>query len=84
MAVAVAGGYSSDWMPSLGTSICRGRGPKKTKKKKKKEKERKKENSSNRITAVIEGLGVRGTNCVVLNKLQGYILQRGNIANILQ
>ena len=30
VAVAVAGLYSSDWTPSLGTSICRGCGPKKT------------------------------------------------------
>ena len=29
MAVVQAGGYSSDWTPSLGTSICRGCGPKK-------------------------------------------------------
>ena len=28
------GSYSSDWTPSLGTSICLGCGPKKTKKKK--------------------------------------------------
>ena len=37
--LAQAGGYSSDWTPSLGTSICCGSGPrnsKKTKKKKKK------------------------------------------------
>ena len=31
VAVAEAGSYSSDWPPSLGTSICRGCGPKKTK-----------------------------------------------------
>ena len=31
--VAVAGSYSSNSTPSLGTSICRGCGPKKTKKK---------------------------------------------------
>ena len=36
VAVAVAGGYSSDLNPSLETSICHGYGPKKTKKKKKK------------------------------------------------
>ena len=30
VAVAVAGSYSSDSTPSLGTSICSGRGPKKT------------------------------------------------------
>ena len=36
VALAQAGGYSSDWTPSLGTSICRGRSAKKTKKKKKK------------------------------------------------
>ena len=28
-AVAMAGSYSSNWTPSLGTSICRERGPKK-------------------------------------------------------
>ena len=36
VAVAVPGSYSSDSTPSLGISICRGWGPKKTKKKKKK------------------------------------------------
>ena len=48
LAVAVAGSYSSDSVPSLGTSICRGCGPKKTKdqKKKKKEREKKKETTS--------------------------------------
>ena len=34
---------SSDLTPSLGTSICRGCGPKRTKDKKKKEKEKEKE-----------------------------------------
>ena len=34
VAVAVAGSCSSDWTPSLGTSICYGCGPKKKKKKK--------------------------------------------------
>ena len=29
--IAVAGSYSSDLIPSLGLSICRGCGPKKTK-----------------------------------------------------
>ena len=41
MALAKAGGYSSDWTPSLGTSMCCRSGPrngKKTKKKKKKKK----------------------------------------------
>ena len=32
VAVAVAGSYSSNWTPSLGTSICCGHGPKKDKK----------------------------------------------------
>ena len=36
-ALAQANGYSSDGTPSLGTSICRGCGPKKTKRPKKKE-----------------------------------------------
>ena len=36
VAVVWAGSYSSDLTPSLGTSICRECGPKKTKKKKKK------------------------------------------------
>ena len=36
IAVAVASGYSSNWIPSLGTSICRGFSPKETKKPKKK------------------------------------------------
>ena len=38
VALAKADGYSSNWTPSLGTSICHGSGPgnsKKTKKKKK-------------------------------------------------
>ena len=39
VAVAVAGSYSSDSTPSLGTSICPGCGPQKTKKKKKKKKQ---------------------------------------------
>ena len=33
--VAEAGSYSSDWTPSLGTSICHRYSPKKTKRKKK-------------------------------------------------
>ena len=37
IAVGVAGSYSSDLTPRLGTFICHGCGPKKTKKKKKKE-----------------------------------------------
>ena len=36
VAVAKASSYSSDWTLSLGTSICRGCGPKKQKKQKKK------------------------------------------------
>ena len=40
MAVAVAGGYSSNLTPSLGTSICHKCSPK-TKQKKKKKKEKK-------------------------------------------
>ena len=32
MALTWASSYSSDWIPSLGASICRGCGPKKTKK----------------------------------------------------
>ena len=36
MAVVWAGGYSSDYIPSLGTSICCGSGPRKDKKTKKK------------------------------------------------
>ena len=35
--MAWAGGYSSDSIPNLGTSMCHGCGPKKTKKKKKKQ-----------------------------------------------
>ena len=41
VAVAVAGSYSCDLTPSLGTSICCGCGPKKKKKKERKKKERK-------------------------------------------
>ena len=36
VALAWANSYSSDWTPSLGTSICRGCGTKKTKRQKKK------------------------------------------------
>ena len=36
VAVVEAGSYSSDWIPSLGTSICRECGPKRDKKTKKK------------------------------------------------
>ena len=35
-AVASAGSYSSDWTPNLGTSICRGWGPRKGRKTKQK------------------------------------------------
>ena len=31
VAVVLTGSYSSDWTPSLGTSLCHGCGPKKTK-----------------------------------------------------
>ena len=37
MAVAVVGSCSSDWIPSQGTSICFGCGPKKDRRKKKKQ-----------------------------------------------
>ena len=37
VAVVKAGGYSSNWTPSLGTSICRGSDPRNGKKMKKKE-----------------------------------------------
>ena len=46
MAVAKAGGYSSDLTPSLGTSVCGGCGPKETRRRKRrrrKEKEKEKE-----------------------------------------
>ena len=36
VAVVYAGGYNSNWTPSLGTSICRGCSPRKDKKDKKK------------------------------------------------
>ena len=42
VSVAVAGNYSSDETPSLGTSMCHRYGPKKNKKKKKKKKTNKK------------------------------------------
>ena len=38
VALAYASGYSSSWTPSLGTSVCHGSSPRKTKKKKKKKK----------------------------------------------
>ena len=41
VAAAQAGGYSSDWTPSLGTSICHGCSTKKTKRQKKKRKKKK-------------------------------------------
>ena len=41
VALAWAGGYSSDWNPSLGISICHGYGPRKDKKTKKKPKKQK-------------------------------------------
>ena len=41
-AVVEAGGYSSDWTPSLGTSIYQRYGPRKDKKKEKKTKKKKK------------------------------------------
>ena len=40
IAVAVAGSSSSNWTPSLGTSICFGQAPKKKKKKEKRKKKR--------------------------------------------
>ena len=44
VAVALAGGYSSNWTPILGTSMCCGYSPKKPKKKKKnRERERERE-----------------------------------------
>ena len=42
LAVAEASSFGSDWTPSLGTSLCQGCGPKKTKKKKKKKKKERK------------------------------------------
>ena len=36
VALAEAGSYSSDWTPSLGTSMCHGSGPRKWQKDKKK------------------------------------------------
>ena len=43
VALAWAGGYSSDSTPSLGTSICRGSGSRNGKKTKRKRKKKKKE-----------------------------------------
>ena len=40
VALAKAGSYSSDWTPSLRTSVCRGCDPKKTKNTKKKKRRR--------------------------------------------
>ena len=42
VAVVYTSGCSSDWTPSLGTSICYGYSPKKTKRKKKERKKEKK------------------------------------------
>ena len=41
MALALAGGYSSNWTPNLGTSISHGCGPKRQKDKNKKNKNKK-------------------------------------------
>ena len=49
VALAQAGGYSSDSTPSLGTSICRGSGPRRGKKTKKKEKKRKENGNTYQI-----------------------------------
>ena len=46
VAVLQASGYSSDWTPSLGTSICRESGPRNGKRTKKKKKSRKKKHFS--------------------------------------
>ena len=51
LAVVYASSYSSDSAPSLGTSICRGCGPKETKKKKEKEKEKKERNLESNLSA---------------------------------
>ena len=40
VAVVQVGSYSSDWTPSLGTAICRGYGPKKTRKKERKKRKK--------------------------------------------
>ena len=41
MAVSQVGGYSSDWTPCLGTSMCRGCGPRKRQKDQNKTKKKK-------------------------------------------
>ena len=41
VALAQAGGYSSDWTPGLGTSMYHRCGPKRTKRQKKKKKKKK-------------------------------------------
>ena len=43
VAVVLASGYSSDWTPSLGTSMCRGYGLRKDKEKNKKERKNEKD-----------------------------------------
>ena len=48
VAVAEAGGYSSDLTPSMETSICQGCGPKKAKTNKQKEKRKKNKNQTQR------------------------------------
>ena len=50
VAMAVAGNYSSHSTPSLGTSICCGNGPKKTKQNKKQNKQTKKQQPQNNKT----------------------------------
>ena len=62
MAVAEAGGYSSDWTPSLGTSMCRACGPKKTKN----EKESQSWGGVQPLTDVVNSAGTlccNGTHC---------------------
>ena len=56
VAVAQAGGYSSNSTPSLGTSICHRSGPRKGKKdQEKKKKKEKKEFGPNRLCGVVWG-----------------------------
>ena len=57
--VVQAEGCSSDWTPSLGTSICRRCGDKKTKKKKKKRRKNQREEEIYRLSGIPSARGER-------------------------
>ena len=52
--IALARGYSSDSTPGLGTSMCRGSGPRNGKKTKKKKEKKKKRKKKKKVTMAIK------------------------------